>query len=54
MIINGQTIAPAQTPVLISIERDARHDHARVLAKGLMLQGKLVALKAKGDAIPSL
>ena len=53
MIINGQTIAPAQTPVLISIERDARHDHARVLAKGLMLQGKLVALKAKGDAIPS-
>ena len=53
MIINGQTIAPAQTPVLISIERDTRHDHARVLAKGLMLQGKLVALKAKGDAIPS-
>ena len=53
MIINGQTIAPAQTPVLISIERDQRHDQARVRAKGLMLQGKLVALKAEGDAIPS-
>ena len=53
MIINGQTIAPAQTPILISIEREKGHDHARVRAKGLMLQGKLVALKAQGDAIPS-
>lgn len=53
IIINGQKIAPAQTPVLISVEPADGKKGARVKAKGIMLQGKLIALDADGDFIPS-
>jgi len=53
IIINGQKVAPAQTPVLISIEPADGKKGARVRAKGIMLQGKLIALDADGDFIPS-
>ena len=53
IIINGQKVAPAQTPVLISVEPADGKKGARVKAKGIMLQGKLIALEADGDFIPS-
>lgn len=53
IIINGETIAPAQTPVLISIEPADGTKGARVKAKAIMLKGKLIALEADGDFIPS-
>ena len=53
IIINGQKVAPAQTPVLISVEPADGKKGARVKAKGVMLQGKLIALEAEGDFIPS-
>jgi hypothetical protein len=54
IIINGQKVAPAQTPVLISVEPADGKKGARVKAKGIMLQGKLIALDADGDFIPSV
>jgi len=53
IVINGQKVAPAQTPVLISVEPTADKKSAIVRAKGIMLQGKLIALDAIGDSIPS-
>jgi len=53
IIINGQKVAPAQTPVLITVEPADGKKGARVKAKGIMLQGKLIALDADGDVIPS-
>lgn len=53
IIINGQKIAPAQTPVLISVEPSNGKKGARVRAKGIMLQGKLISLEADGDFIPT-
>jgi hypothetical protein len=53
IIINGQKVAPAQTPVLITVEPADGKKGARVKAKGIMLQGKLIALDADGDLIPS-
>ncbi|MFZ9288457.1 MAG: hypothetical protein ACO24E_07635 [Vulcanococcus sp.] len=53
IVINGQKVAPAQTPVLISVEPTADKKSAVVRAKAIMLQGKLIALDATGDAIPS-
>jgi len=50
--INGQKVAPANTPILISIEPDAKHG-VRVKLRGMMLQGKLVALEGQGDLIPA-
>ena len=53
IIINGQKVAPAQTPVLISVEPTQDKKGAVVRAKGIMLQGKLIAIDASGDIIPS-
>ena len=53
IVINGQKIAPAQTPVLISVEPTQDKKGAVVRAKGIMLQGKLIAIDANGDLIPS-
>ena len=53
IVINGQKIAPAQTPVLISVEPTQDKKAAVVRAKGIMLQGKLIAIDASGDLIPS-
>jgi len=53
IIINGQKVAPAQTPVLISVEPTHDKKGAVVRAKGIMLQGKLIAIDASGDIIPS-
>ena len=53
IVINGQKIAPAQTPVLISVEPTQDKKGAVVRAKGIMLQGKLIAIDANGDRIPS-
>lgn len=53
IIINGETIAPAQTPILISVEPTDGNKGARVKAKAIMLKGKLIALEADGDVIPS-
>ena len=53
IVINGQKIAPAQTPVLISVEPTHDKKGAVVRAKGIMLQGKLIAIDANGDLIPS-
>ena len=53
IVINGQQIAPAQTPMLISIEPSEGTKGARVKAKGIMIRGKLLALTAEGDLIPS-
>lgn len=53
IIINGETIAPAQTPVLISVEPADGNKGARVKAKAIMIKGKLIALDADGDLIPS-
>lgn len=53
IIINGQRIAPAQTPVLLAVEPTQGNRAARVVAKGLMLDGKLIAIEAEGDPIPS-
>jgi len=50
--INGQKIAPANTPILIAIEPDAKQG-VRVKLRGMMLQGKLVALEGQGDLIPA-
>jgi len=50
--INGQKVAPANTPILISIEPDAKQG-VRVKLRGMMLQGKLVALEGQGDLIPA-
>ena len=50
--INGQKIAPANTPILISIEPDQKAG-VRVKLRGMMLQGKLVALEGQGDLIPA-
>jgi len=54
IIINGQKVAPAQTPVLLSIEPTQDRKGAVVRARGLMLAGKLIALDAQGDLIPSV
>ena len=50
--INGQKVAPANTPILIAIEPDAKQG-VRVKLRGMMLQGKLVALEGQGDLIPA-
>ena len=50
--INGQKIAPANTPILISIEPDQKAG-VRIKLRGMMLQGKLVALEGQGDLIPA-
>lgn len=53
IVINGQRIAPAQTPVLIAVEPAEGKKSAQIRAKGIMLQGKLIAIEAHGDLIPS-
>ena len=53
VVINGQKIAPIQTPVLISVEPTTDGQGAVVKAKGIMLQGKLVAVEAEGDMMPT-
>ena len=50
--INGQKVAPANTPILIAIEPDAKQG-VRVKLRVMMLQGKLVALEGQGDLIPA-
>lgn len=50
--INGQKVAPANTPILIAIEPDTKQG-VRVKLRGMMLQGKLVALEGQGDLIPA-
>ena len=50
--INGQKIAPANTPILIGIEPDNKQG-VRIKLRGMMLQGKLVALEGAGDLIPA-
>ena len=51
--INGQKIAPANTPILIAIEADNKQG-VRIKLRGMMLQGKLVALEGEGDLIPAV
>ena len=53
IVINGQKIAPAQTPALISVEPTEDKQAAIVRTKGIMLNGKLIAIEASGDQIPS-
>ena len=50
--INGQKVAPANTPILIGIEPDNKQG-VRIKLRGMMLQGKLVALEGEGDLIPA-
>ncbi|MEB3201083.1 MAG: hypothetical protein VKK62_11230 [Synechococcaceae cyanobacterium] len=54
IVINGQKVAPAQTPVLLSIAPSQAGRGAVVRARGLMLAGKLIAFDAEGDLIPSV